>query len=110
MSADREIFCSQSPDSLEHHQKSLESGGKVMLPEDEDCGHRFMKRFCGKSFTYVLIGALLAVCLLGSVGFLVTHLGFPDGYGNHEAYDRRVLVVKRLMRDSPLIGTLFTEK
>lgn len=66
--------------------------------------HRRRSSILGRRCAYGFYGALLAGCLLGSVAFLVSYLGLADNFANHESYDSRVLVVKRLMRDSPLIG------
>lgn len=101
--ADREISCSQSPALLEH-QTILDNGQKVNSIEVSKFDDSVGKQVFGKSCTYVLLGGLLAACLLGSVGFFVTHLGLADSFGMQESYDKRVLVVKRLMLESPLIG------
>lgn len=103
ISADQEISCSQSSVILEH-LTDLEISNKVMQKDVTKFDHGFTNHVFSKTCTYVLFGALLAVGLLGSVGFLVMHLSFSDIHGNHDSYDVRVLLVKRLMRDSPLIG------
>lgn len=104
MSIGPEHSCSQSPPLLsyqtvlDHDEKG--TSNEVVVK----CEHSSAKPFFGKSCIYIWFGLILAVCLLGSVGFFVTHLGFAYGMENQESYDMRVLAVKRLMRDSPLIG------
>lgn len=85
------------------HQTILGSNEKLGSIEHKRDEHRSC--IFGRSCVYVLLGALLAAFLLGSVGFFVSYLGFSDlSSGNHESFDHRVSIVKRLMQESPLIG------